>query len=204
MFRKPFSRYCSIKGCKVLSYPDLSIIAFSVSLDAFAVALCCGLVNRENVFRSALLLGLVFGGFQAVMPLTGWGILYPFAAYLKSVGPYVMLILLNIIGVYMIYESFSGHKVDERAGKLTLRYLLLSGIAVSVDAGGIGASLAVNQQSIVMPVIFMGGFTCGISAGGYCAGRFLGHLFERKLEFLGGTAIILIGWKLFFEALGYF
>lgn len=186
-----------------MSYFDLIIIAFSVSLDAFAVALCCGLVNRGNALRTALFLALIFGGFQALMPLMGWSILYPFAAYFESIGPYVMLILLNGIGAYMIYEAFSSHEADERNKKLTLKYVLIIGIAVSVDALGIGASLAVNQQAIKMPIIFMGAFTFVISFGGYYTGRFLGHLFESKLEFLGGTAIILIGWKMFMESIGW-
>jgi manganese efflux pump family protein len=188
-----------------LSYIDLSIIAFSVSMDAFAVALCCGLVNHDKAFKSALLIALFFGGFQALMPLGGWGILYPFADYFKSIGPYIMLILLNGIGAYMIYEAFSGSDEDAERGKeLSIKYLFFSGIAVSIDALGIGASLAVNHQPIKMPVIFMGIFTFVISFGGYYTGRFLGHLFERKLEFLGGTAIILIGWKMFLEYLGCF
>ena len=181
-----------------MSYIDLSIIAFSVSMDAFAVALCCGLVNHDKAFKSALLIALFFGGFQALMPLGGWGVIYPFSGYLKSIGPYIMLVLLNGIGVYMIYEAFSGKdKEDVRGKELSIKYLFFSGIAVSIDALGIGASLAVNHQSIKMPVLFMGCFTFVISFGGYYAGRFLGHLFERKLEFLGGTAIILIGWKMF-------
>jgi manganese efflux pump family protein len=173
-------------------------------MDAFAVALCCGLVNHEKAFKSALLIAIFFGGFQALMPLAGWGILYPFASYFTSIGPYIMLILLNGIGVYMIYEAFSGDDEDERGKELSIKYLFLSGIVVSIDALGIGASLAVNQQSIKIPIIFMGIFTFVISFGGYYTGRFLGHLFERKLEFLGGTAIILIGWKMFLEYLGCF
>lgn len=188
-----------------MSYIDLCIIAFSVSMDAFAVALCCGLVNHDKPFKAALLLAISFGGFQVLMPLAGWVVLYPFAKYLRDFGPYIMLILLNGIGAYMIYEAFSGDESEEieNAKELTMKYVLLSGIAVSIDALGIGASLAVNQQSVQLPIIFMGSFTFVISFSGYYAGRFLGHLFERKLEFLGGAAIIFIGWKIFLEYLDY-
>ncbi|MDD5597217.1 MAG: manganese efflux pump MntP family protein [Victivallaceae bacterium] len=187
-----------------MSYIDLCIIAFSVSMDAFAVALCCGLAKHEKAFRTALILALVFGGFQALMPLTGWSVLYPFAEYLKNFGPYIMLVLLNGIGAYMIYEAFSANgKDDEKNKELTAKYILLSGVAVSIDALGIGASLAVNRQPVGEAMLFMGIFTLVISFIGYYIGYFLGHLFEKKLEFLGGTAIILIGWKLFLEYLGY-
>ena len=187
-----------------MSYFDLSIIAFSVSLDAFALALCCGLAKHKNSIKSALLIGCFFGGFQALMPLAGWSILYPFAAYLKSIGPYIMLILLNLIGCYMIYEAYSEKEEENSNKELTMKYLVLSGMAVSFDALGIGASLSVNHHPIVMPIIFMGSFTFVISICGYFIGHFLGHFFEKKLEFLGGTAIILIGWKMFAEAMGWF
>jgi putative Mn2+ efflux pump MntP len=172
-------------------------------MDAFAVALCCGLAKHEKPFKTALLLALVFGGFQALMPLTGWSVLYPFAEYLKNFGPYIMLFLLNGIGAYMIYEAFAANGKDEDKKELTAKYVLLSGIAVSIDALGIGASLAVNQQPVGSAMLFMGTFTFVISFAGYYIGYLLGHLFEKKLEFLGGTAIILIGWKMFLEYLGY-
>jgi putative Mn2+ efflux pump MntP len=171
-------------------------------MDAFAVSLCCGLVNHEKAFKSAFLLSFFFGGFQALMPLIGWGVLYPFASYLQSIGPYIMLLLLNGIGAYMIYEAFSKEETDEKAEHLTMKYLFLTGIAVSIDALGIGASLSINHQAIKAPMLFMGIFTFVLTFAGYYIGRFLGHLFEKKLEFLGGAAIIIIGWKMFLEFLG--
>ena len=188
-----------------MSYFDLCIIAFSVSLDAFAVALCCGLAKHAKAFKTALLLGIFFGGFQALMPLLGWGILYPFAGYLKSIGPYVMLLLLNGIGGYMIYEAFSEDDDEvEKSKELTLKYLFFSGLAVSFDASGIGASLALNHDPVMIPAVFMGVFTFVISIAGYYIGRILGHFFEHSLEFIGGIAIMLIGWKMFAEAMGWF
>ena len=113
-------------------------------MDAFAVALCCGMVNHEKAFKSALLIALFFGGFQALMPLTGWGILYPFADYFKSIGPYVMLVLLNGIGAYMIYEAFSGGEDDERV-ELTTVELVLWEVATCQEGGQASAQ---TQQEV--------------------------------------------------------
>lgn len=50
---------------------QLLLIALGVSADAFAVSVVQGTTIREHVVRRILLLSLVFGAFQAVMPLIG-------------------------------------------------------------------------------------------------------------------------------------
>ncbi len=55
---------------------ELFAIAVGLSMDAFAVAVGKGLCLPRMYFRYALVTGLFFGGFQAVMPLVGY-----FSAY---------------------------------------------------------------------------------------------------------------------------
>ncbi len=50
---------------------DLILIAVSLSMDAFAVSICKGLSVRKVSFRHALICGVWFGGFQALMPAFG-------------------------------------------------------------------------------------------------------------------------------------
>ena len=47
------------------------LVALSLSMDAFAVAICKGLVLRRVTFGEMLTVGLWFGGFQALMPAIG-------------------------------------------------------------------------------------------------------------------------------------
>ena len=55
-----------------MTLPDLILIAVGLSMDAFAVSICKGLSVRRVSARHALLCGVWFGGFQALMPLLGF------------------------------------------------------------------------------------------------------------------------------------
>ena len=49
----------------------LLVLAIGVSMDAFAVSICKGLAMKQIKFKHMLIVGLWFGGFQALMPLIG-------------------------------------------------------------------------------------------------------------------------------------
>ena len=50
----------------------LFLIAVGLSMDAFAVSICKGLAMRRAEYSSMALVGLWFGGFQALMPVLGY------------------------------------------------------------------------------------------------------------------------------------
>ncbi|MBQ1647741.1 MAG: manganese efflux pump [Bacteroidales bacterium] len=62
---------------------ELFILAVGLSMDAFAVAVCKGLAIGRIRWKHVLIVGLWFGGFQALMPLVG----YLWAAALLSISP---------------------------------------------------------------------------------------------------------------------
>lgn len=47
---------------------ELFLIAVGLSMDAFAVSVCKGLAMPKCTFKKAAIVGLWFGGFQALMP----------------------------------------------------------------------------------------------------------------------------------------
>ena len=50
---------------------ELLLTAIALSMDAFAVSACKGLNMRVFNWKRAGVIGLFFGGFQAIMPLLG-------------------------------------------------------------------------------------------------------------------------------------
>ena len=74
-------------------------------MDAFAVSVSKGLAARGALLKKALLAGLWFGGFQALMPFLGWCLGTRFTAFIQSVDHWVAFILLGIIGLNMIREA---------------------------------------------------------------------------------------------------
>ena len=55
-----------------MTWLELFFIAVGLSMDAFAVALCKGLVMDRIRVKDGVLVALFFGGFQALMPLLGF------------------------------------------------------------------------------------------------------------------------------------
>ena len=55
-----------------MSISELLLIAVGLSMDAFAVSICKGLATKKVGVKHMLIVGLWFGGFQALMPLIGY------------------------------------------------------------------------------------------------------------------------------------
>jgi hypothetical protein len=91
----------------------LLFTAFGVSADAFAVALGKGSQIRRGVLEHAIAIGLLFGAFQAVMPLIGWYAGVTFETWITAFDHWVAFTLLVLLGVKMLYEAF--HTDDRHA-----------------------------------------------------------------------------------------
>ncbi len=53
---------------------ELFMVGVGLSMDAFAVAVCKGLGMKKVNWRHAFVIALMFGGFQALMPVAGWAL----------------------------------------------------------------------------------------------------------------------------------
>ena len=59
--------------------------AVGLSMDAFAVSVCKGLAMKKLSVKKALIIGLWFGGFQALMPAAGYLLGSRFERYVKAI-----------------------------------------------------------------------------------------------------------------------
>ena len=53
---------------------ELFIMAVGLAMDAFAVSICKGLATQKVTLKHSFITGAWFGGFQALMPLIGFGL----------------------------------------------------------------------------------------------------------------------------------
>lgn len=51
---------------------ELFLLAVGLSMDAFAVSVCKGLAMKKATLKAEATCGLWFGGFQMLMPVTGF------------------------------------------------------------------------------------------------------------------------------------
>ncbi len=180
---------------------ELFLIAVGLSMDAFAVSVCKGLAMKKCTILKAGLIGLYFGGFQALMPLLGYLLGVQFQDVITSIDHWIAFVLLGVIGGNMIREAFSEEE-EETDDSLDVKTMLGLAIATSIDALAVGVTFAFLQVNIAPAVCFIGVITFTISVAGVKIGSVFGNKYQAKAEIAGGVILILIGVKILLEHLG--
>ena len=172
-------------------------------MDAFAVSICKGLAMKKISFRQAAIVGLWFGGFQALMPALGFLLGTSFASLVNVVADWIAFVLLALIGGNMIKEALSKEE-EEADASLSFKTMLLLAIATSIDAFAVGVSFAFMEiGSLIIPaVLFIGVITFILSMVGVKVGNVFGTIYKSKAELVGGIILILLGVKIILEHFG--
>ena len=158
--------------------------------------------------KQALVIGLFFGGFQALMPFVGWLLGSQFEKYITSIDHWIAFILLGIIGGKMIVESVKPDKEDDEVKEmdapLDLKEMFVLAVATSIDAFAVGVSFACMEigSMIVPAVLFIGVITFSLSAAGVKVGNVFGTKYKAKAELAGGIILILLGVKIILQHFG--
>lgn len=184
---------------------ELFLIGVGLSMDAFAVAICQGLCMPKINWRHAGIIALFFGGFQALMPFTGWLLGSQFAGYIQSFDHWVAFILLALIGGNMVREALAPEEEAVACAvttKLDYKQLLLMAVATSIDALAVGVTFAFFEVSIIPAISVIGCTTFCISLAGVAVGNFFGARYKKRAEVTGGIILILLGIKILLEHLG--
>ncbi|MDR0324582.1 MAG: manganese efflux pump MntP family protein [Oscillospiraceae bacterium] len=185
-----------------MSTIELAVLAVGLSMDAFAVAVCAGLSMSKAPFKKALIVGLWFGAFQALMPLIGYYAAKLFANYIITYDHWVAFTLLSFLGGKMVFNSFKQNETaNAKEASLRPAQMLPLALATSVDALAVGISFAFLQVSIVPAVSFIGVTTLVLSMLGVKVGSVFGARFKAKAEFAGGLILVLIGVKILYDHL---
>lgn len=181
---------------------ELFLIAVGLSMDAFAVSVCKGLAMPKCTFKKAAIVGLWFGGFQALMPAIGYILGAQFQEAIASIDHWIAFVLLALIGGNMIHEALDNDE-EEADASLDVKPMFLLAVATSIDALAIGITFAFLKVNIIPAVCFIGIVTFIISFAGVKIGNAFGARYKNKAEIVGGVILILLGLKILLEHLGF-
>ena len=171
-------------------------------MDAFAVSVCKGLAMPKCTFKKAAIVGLWFGGFQALMPAIGYILGAQFQEAIASIDHWIAFVLLALIGGNMIHEALDNDE-EEADASLDVKTMFLLAVATSIDALAIGITFAFLKVNIIPAVCFIGIVTFIISFAGVKIGNVFGVRYKNKAEIVGGVILILLGLKILLEHLGF-
>ena len=181
---------------------SLILLSLSLAVDAFSVSLCKGLKLKKPLFKSAVIIGLFFGGFQAVMPVVGWLLGRGIIEYIDKFDHFIAFGILAFIGVKMIIDAVRGED-DKTSEKLHIKELAVLAVATSIDALAVGFTFAFDGSvNIALYAAVIGGITFAVCFGGVFLGSVFGNKFGKPASITGGLVLILIGIKMLLEGLG--
>ena len=184
-----------------MSIVSNTIIAFSMSADAFAASIGKGVVLQRPKLSYAMRIGLVFGGVETLTPIIGWLLGIMASGFIASVDHWVAFAILSIIGGKMIYEGCNNEET-ERKESHKLSILILTAIGTSIDAMAVGATLALLNVNIWLMAAMIGAATFMMATIGIMTGHYIGTKAGKIAEVLGGLCLIAIGTKILIEHLG--
>jgi len=174
---------------------EVFLLAIALSMDAFAVSIGLGSKHKINPTSLALMSGVYFGLFQALMPLIGYlggkGVL----GWVEEYASLISFLLLVLIGGKMIFESFA-EGIEEDIANITHRVMLMLAIATSIDAMAAGFALTLLDISPIIACSIIGVTTFLFSYIGVFIGTKSGTWLESKAELFGGVVLVLIGLKI--------
>lgn len=178
----------------------LSVLSFSMSMDAFAVSVVRGTNDKKipsaNLARIvyALKIGIIFGLIETATPIFGYFIGVLAQQVVQDFDHWVSFLLLSGLGLHIIYESLTSQNNQHLEPKTTsLSKTILTAFATSIDAMVIGISLAFLNVNIWIAGVMIGLFTTTMVTFGVFIGARLYQKIGNKAELFGGIVLILIG-----------
>ncbi|WP_258577115.1 manganese efflux pump MntP [Candidatus Pantoea persica] len=172
------------------------ILAFGMSMDAFAAALSKGAALHRPGFREALRTGLIFGATEALTPLIGWAAGLAASRYVMAWDHWVAFTLLAFLGGRMMMQGLRQTATAgpcEAPQSYGFLVLAMTAVATSIDALAVGVGLAFLQVNIVATALTIGMATTVMATTGVLVGRLVGPVLGKWAEVLGGLVLIAIG-----------
>lgn len=167
----------------------------ALSFDGMAVAAANGAHHHQMSFLKAIRIAFFFSFFHLLMPLIGLVAGIGLQQIISGFDHWIAFILLVIIGINMILESFK--KEDEKKIDIhSIKILLMLSVATSIDALVVGITFALLPVNIRLAVGIIGITTFALSLASIYIGKKCGECFGKQAEILGGIILIIIGLKI--------
>lgn len=181
------------------------LLGIALAMDCLTVSITCGLIQKRLVVKTMLISAILFGLFQAAMPLLGWLGMSLFSDYISRIDHWIAFGLLAMIGGKMIIDGFKPEEEDRSIDPTKLAVIVTLAVATSIDAFAVGLSFVcqgmVTFQSILLPIIVIGLTSSLFAVIGFIVGAFAGRKINFPVEIVGGLILVGIGIKILLQHL---
>ena len=164
------------------------LIGISLSMDAFSLSLAYGTLNIKN--KNISILTFIVGLYHFFMPLIGMFVGKTVISLLPIESTTLVFIVLFLIGLEMIIESF---KNDKEIKNLNIIEMLLFGLAVSIDSFSLGLGLKTIYKYPYVSALIFSVSSMIFTYLGLKLGKRINQRIGNISTVFGGIALILIG-----------
>lgn len=192
---------------------QIILLGIGLSMDAFSVALTDGLTYVDINKKRSFFIALVFGVFQALMPLIGFWLVELIERIAGEVAGaeagqiaskivvWVAFALLLFIGGKMLIESIiemRKHKEEKKERHFSIREVIFYGFVTAIDALAAGVACHADLSTVYtiwLHVSIILVLTFSISLIGLFLGKQIIKLLKGKYEIsgiIGGCILILL------------
>ena len=176
------------------------LLAVALAMDCFAVSITNGIALRQFRFFPIFKMALLFGFFQAFMPLLSWVAGIGFKSMIEDWDHWIALVILGFLGGKMVKESFSNEEIADAEPALDWKPLFMLAIATSIDALATGVVFLSESVSTFLFALLMIGLASFLfSVVGNAIGIYARRHLPVNMELVGGIVLIAIGVKIFLE-----
>lgn len=166
------------------------LIAVSLSMDAFSLALIYGTLNLKS--KEMLILSTIVGLYHFFMPNIGSFIGNTLLNIFPLKPNIIIFIVLTLIGIEMIIETF---KKNEKLQKMNLIEMFAFGFAVSLDSFSLGIGLKAITNNVIISSIVFSVFSFLFTMMGLFLGKKTSLLLGKTSTLLGGIILIIIAFS---------
>jgi manganese efflux pump family protein len=174
-----------------MSTLEIVALAFSLSLDCFAVSLALSAAGHLDNRRAAFRISFHFGLFQALMPIAGWSVGARFQPYVESFDHWIAFGLLMFVAVRMLKASGQSPDADPSVDPSRGWPLVTLSTATSIDALAVGLGLAALGTEVWYPSVIIGCITLLVSVVAIIGGRRAKRSLGSHAQVVG--AVVLLG-----------
>jgi len=165
------------------------LIAISLSMDAFSVAISLGTIAQNN--RNIIKTGLSVGIFHLFMPILG-------SCLAQIINERVNLRINQftaLIFLILALEMYFNKETENKINILNIITIIIVSFTVSIDSFSVGIALALNKENIFIPSIIFSITSTIFTIIGLLLGKKIQKKYNRTATYIGIIIMLLVSIK---------
>lgn len=190
----------------MLDWVNIVLTSLSMSVDAMTVSAVDSIQEKNMKKTKSILIALVFGLFQFIMPIIGYFIGYSFKDILEAYIPWIAFSLLTLLSIKSLIDWIKDRKKKDEGKevnkKISILEILVQGISTSIDALCIGfvyLNLNIANAMIVFSIIGITTFLLSLLTSIF--GNLLANKLEKWAGLIAAIVFLAVGLKILIEGL---